>query len=72
MFTWTPVLLSNLLDEAGFDVVSIRAFTYLQPYYNEWLFPRVPRRVFDAMAYVFGRFMRYHQLYAVATPKPIA
>ncbi len=66
LFTWTPLLLTNLLKEAGFEVRSARAFTYLQPYYNDWLFPRLPRRVFDALARVFGSYMRYRQLFAVA------
>jgi SAM-dependent methyltransferase len=66
LFTWTPLLLTNLLQEVGFDVRSARAFTYLQPYYNEWLFPRLPRPAFDALARVFGSVMRYRQVFAVA------
>ena len=66
LYTWTPLLLSNLLSEAGFEVAEARVFTYLQPYYNEWLFPRLPRAAFDAIARVFGTVMRYRQLLAVA------
>lgn len=66
LYTWTPLLITNLLQEAGFKVHEARAFTYLQPYYNQWLFPRLPRPVFDLMAKVFGRLMRYHQMMVVA------
>jgi len=66
LFTWTPLLLTNLLQEAGFTVQSAKAFTYLQPYYNEQLFPRLPRPVFDALARVFGSIKRYRQVFAVA------
>lgn len=66
LHTWTPLLITNLLGEAGFEVRSAEAFTYLQPYYNEQIFPRVPRPVFDAMAKVFGRIKRYHQMTVVS------
>ncbi len=66
LFTWTPLLISNLLTEAGFVVEDARAFRYLQPYYNDTLFPILPRPVFDAMARVFGFIKRYSQLVAVA------
>lgn len=66
LFTWTPQLITNLLQEAGFAVDSAHAFTYLQPYYNETLFPRLPRRTFDAIARAFGTVKRYRQLLAVA------
>jgi SAM-dependent methyltransferase len=67
LYTWTPQLLSNLLVEAGFRVESVRAFTYLQPYYNHILFPRLPRPVFDLLARGFGHYKRYRQVFAVAT-----
>lgn len=66
LFTWTPQLITNLLQEAGFEVESAHAFTYLQPYHNETLFPRIPRPAFDALARVFGTVKRYRQLLAVA------
>ena len=66
LFTWTPQLFSNLLEEAGFRPREVRAFTYLQPYHNDKLFPRLPRPVFDAISRVFGTVMRYRQLLAVA------
>lgn len=71
LFTWTPLLISNLLTEAGYVVHEARVFTYLQPYYNEWLFPRLPRPVFDVLAKLFGRLMRYHQIMVVAE-RPLA
>lgn len=66
LYTWTPMLIANLLDEAGFAVRTAQAFTYLQPYYNEWLFPRLSRPLFDGLAKAFGTVMRYRQLQAFA------
>lgn len=66
LFTWTPQLISNLLQAAEFAVDDATAFTYLQPYYNEVLFPRLSRRTFDRLARAFGTVMRYRQLLAVA------
>ncbi len=66
-----PLLISNLLTEAGYEVQEARVFTYLQPYYNEWLFPRLPRPVFDVLAKIFWRIMRYHQIMVVAE-RPLA
>lgn len=68
LFTWTPQLFNNLLSEAGFAIDEIRGFTYLPPYYNEWLYPRLPRPIFDLLAKSFGRYKRYHQLFALARP----
>lgn len=67
LYTWTPLLVTNLLGEAGFRVDEARAFTYLQPYYNHLLFDRIPRPAFDALARAFGALKRYRQLFAVAT-----
>jgi SAM-dependent methyltransferase len=66
LFTWTPQLITNLLEEAGLKTVEARAFTYLQPYYNEAIFGRVPRWAFDALSRAFGTLKRYRQLFVVA------
>lgn len=71
LYTWTPQLFTNLLKNAGFAVDECRVVTYLQPYYNGWLLPRLPRRAFDALAWAFGSAKRYRQLVAVAE-KPAA
>lgn len=67
LFTWTPLLLSNLLSEAGLIVERADAFSYLQPPPN-WRLDWLPRPVFDALARLNGRLVRYHQLVAVARP----
>lgn len=66
LYSWTPLLISNLLTEAGFRVDEARAFTYLQPYYNHLLFGRIPRPAFDVLARGFGAWKRYRQLLVVA------
>jgi SAM-dependent methyltransferase len=72
LFTWTPLLIANLLGAAGYEVDSARAFTYLQPYYNHALFPLLPRPLFDLLAKLFGRLKRYHQLLVVAHRPAVA
>ena len=67
LYTWTPLLLSNLLGEAGLRVETAKAFSYLQSPPN-WRVDVFPRPVFDAVARIRGVFIRYHQLLAVARP----
>lgn len=67
LYTWTPLLLSNLLGEAGLQIESAKAFSYLQSPPN-WRVEVFPRPVFDAVARIRGVFLRYHQLVALARP----
>jgi SAM-dependent methyltransferase len=67
LFTWTPLLISNLLGEAGLNVLEARGFSYLQPPPN-WRLDWLPVPLFNAVAKLHGKFFRYHQLVAVAEP----
>jgi SAM-dependent methyltransferase len=67
LYTWTPLLLSNLMDEADLDVVEARAFSYLQPPPN-WRADRLPTPAFNALSRLHGYLYRYHQLLVVAKP----
>ncbi|MBJ7457890.1 MAG: class I SAM-dependent methyltransferase [Thermoleophilaceae bacterium] len=67
LYTWTPLLLSNLMGEAGLKVTEARAFSYLQPPPN-WHMDKLPRAAFDLLSALHGRAYRYHQLVAVARP----
>lgn len=65
LYTWTPRLLANLLDEAGFDVASCGVVTRAWPPRAQrltWL----PRPAFDALGAVWAVLRRRRQLAAVA------
>lgn len=68
LFTWTPQLLSNLLDDAGFDVETLRMFAYHRPP-RYWLYGKVPLPVYDLMSNLYGRIRRSRQIIAVAVPR---
>jgi SAM-dependent methyltransferase len=65
LYTWTPRLLRNLLDEAGFDVVDVRVVTHAWPPFTETL-ARMPERLFDALAVAWSVVKKRRQLMAVA------
>jgi SAM-dependent methyltransferase len=65
LHTWTPLLLRNLLDEAGFDVRECRVVTHAWPPFTTRL-ARLPKPVFDALAQLWARLRRRRQLMAVA------
>jgi SAM-dependent methyltransferase len=69
LYGWTPLLLRNLLDEAGFEVERVRVVTHAWPQFHEQLFRLLPRRAFDAVASVWAFATRHRQLMAVASPK---
>lgn len=65
IYTWTPLLLSNLLAEAGFERVECRVVTHAWPPYTAQL-ARLPRPLFDLLARAWARLRRRRQLTAVA------
>ena len=65
LYTWTPLLLSNLLAEAGFEVAECRIVTHAWPPYTAHL-ARLPRPVFDLLARIWAVLRRRRQLAAVA------
>lgn len=67
LFTWTPQVISNLLEEAGFSVSSVRIFPYHRPP-RYWLYGKVPQSLFDALSNLYGRIKRYRQIYVVCVP----
>ena len=68
LYTWTPLLLSNLLDEAGFDVLECRVVTHAWPPLTQHL-ARLPRGLFDVFARLWSVLRRRRQLMVVAIPR---
>jgi SAM-dependent methyltransferase len=70
LYTWTPQLLANLLDEAGFEVLEARVVTYAWPQLHTLLYRALPRRAFDAACVAWSFVRRHRQVMAVARPRP--
>lgn len=68
LYTWTPLLLANLLEEAGFDVREARVVTHAWPPRTAAL-ARLPRPVFDLLARAWSILRRRRQVMAFATPR---
>lgn len=66
LYTWTPLLLRNLLEEAEFEVRECRVVAHAWPQFHELLFRRLPRPAFDAAARVWAVVTRHRQLMALA------
>jgi SAM-dependent methyltransferase len=66
LYTWTPLLLHNLLEEAGFEVRECRVVTHAWPRYYPILFRRLPRRAFDVLARAWAVLRRRRQVMALA------
>jgi SAM-dependent methyltransferase len=66
LFTWTPVLLRNLLAEAGFEVVHCKVVAYAWPPKHESLFRILPGRIFDGVAFLTSALLKRRQLMALA------
>jgi SAM-dependent methyltransferase len=69
LYTWTPLLLSNLLEEAGFEVRECRVVTHAWPPFTSAV-ARLPRPIFDVIAGIWAFLRRRRQLMAVALPRP--
>jgi SAM-dependent methyltransferase len=65
LYTWTPLLLTNLLEEAGFEVEECRVVTHAWPPYTATL-ARLPRPIFDLIARFWAIVRRRRQVMAVA------
>jgi SAM-dependent methyltransferase len=65
LYTWTPLLLSNLLEEAGFEVEECRVVTHAWPPYTGTLVG-LPRAAFDLLARAWSVLRRRRQVVAVA------
>jgi SAM-dependent methyltransferase len=66
LYTWTPLLLRNLLEEAGFEVRRCRVVSHAWPQFHEFLFRRLPRPAFDALARAWAIVRRQRQVMALA------
>jgi SAM-dependent methyltransferase len=65
LYTWTPLLLGNLLEEAGFDVREVRVVAHAWPPATARL-ASLPRPAFDLLARAWAVLRRRRQLAAVA------
>lgn len=66
LYAWTPLLLGNLLTEAGLEVRECRIVTHAWPPFTR-TFARLPRPLFDAVARSFAFARRRRQVMAIAT-----
>jgi len=68
LYTWTPLLLGNLLVEAGYQVHDISVLTHAWfPGWDRWI-GRLPTWLFDAVCWGYSAYSRRRQLVAVAEP----
>jgi SAM-dependent methyltransferase len=65
LFTWTPLLLRNLLEEAGFRVLETRVVAHAWPPFTA-KFARLPPSAFDAVCKVWSVARRRRQVMAIA------
>jgi SAM-dependent methyltransferase len=65
LYGWTPLLLGNLLTEAGLDVRECRVVTHAWPPFTRQV-ARLPRPAFDAIATLWAFARRRRQLMAIA------
>lgn len=66
LYTWTPLLLDNLLREADFRVLECRVVAHAWPQFHERLFRVLPRAAFDAVARLWAMAARRRQVMALA------
>jgi SAM-dependent methyltransferase len=67
LYTWTPLLLANLLTDAGFRVLSSRLATHAWSMNFRPLKRRVPPKLYQLVTWVFAVVKRRRQVIAVAT-----
>jgi SAM-dependent methyltransferase len=66
LYAWTPRLIRNLLEEAGFSVTETRVVTHAWPPFTRHA-ARLPPAAFDAIAFLWSLVRRRRQLAAVAS-----
>jgi SAM-dependent methyltransferase len=71
LYTWTPMNLGNLLDEAGFDPQEMRIIhrTLMRGFET---FIKLPARVFDVLSWFYSHARHRQELLAVAVPRRIS
>jgi SAM-dependent methyltransferase len=70
LHTWTPQLFGNTLNEAGFNILSIRLYPSYIPRRMMLLYPHIPRQVFDVICSAWAVARRRNELLAIARPRP--
>jgi SAM-dependent methyltransferase len=67
LYTWTPLLLGNLLSEAGFEIDRVDVVTHATPPRGAYrLWRLLPHWVFDGLCVLCAGLLRRRQLQAVA------
>jgi len=62
LYTWSPLLIGNLLCDAGFEVASGAILTHAWPPRWEWLDAHLPVRAFDCACGIWARVRRRRQV----------
>lgn len=66
LFTWSPLNIGNLLQEAGFSHIQARVLTHAWTRRMLPLESRVPLQVFDGLCWLQAAILRRRQVFAVA------
>lgn len=66
LHTWTPRLLANTLSEAGFEIESVKVFSFAWPPGWPKLMKALPRFVFDTLCWLMAVVKKRRQLIAIA------
>lgn len=72
LFTWTPLLIGNLLSEAGFDVDHASIINFRHPgRFSSFLSRTLPSRAYDAVCALTAVVRRRREVEAIAT-RPVS
>lgn len=71
LYTWSPLLIGNLLCDAGFEIASSAIVTHAWPPNWEWLDAHLPDCAFNCACAIWARVRRRRQVIVHAT-KPQA
>lgn len=66
LYTWTPLLIGNLLQEAGFEVDESTIVHFVWPPKVHFTANRLPRPVFEALGAIWSHIIRVRELRVVA------
>jgi hypothetical protein len=68
LYTWAPLNMGNLLDEAGYEPLEIRVIhRALMRHFDK--FARLPKPAFDGLQWAWAHVRQQHELLAIARPK---
>ena len=66
LYTWTPLLIGNLVQEAGFRLEDARVLNYQWPPRSRFLSMHLPRPVFNALCWVWSALFNMREMRVVA------